>query len=191
MPSPVGHCLAGYLIYRLTRNPVKTCGWAPMAAYLFAANAPDLDFVPGLFVGDLSRFHHGPSHSIGFSILFGAFSSLLFARRLRVFLTAFSLYVSHVFLDYLVQDPSFPHGVPLFWPFDGGYYMAPFAFFRSFDYLPNSSEPLLIISALLTGRNLLTVIAETLMLSPLLLLVALMRKRNKRLNEIGAQNVTN
>lgn len=177
MPSPVGHCLAGYIIYRVTTKSVGISRWRSIAVYLLAANAPDFDFIPGLLAGDLSLFHHGPSHSIGFSILFGVLSSLFFSRRLQAFFAGFSLYLSHVLADYLVQDPSLPQGVPLLWPLDSDYYMAPFAFFRSFDYLTNSSEPRLIMSAFLTSHNLLTVATEVLILSPLLILVALLKNR--------------
>jgi inner membrane protein len=177
MPSPVGHCLAGYIIYRVATKSVGISRWRSIAVYLFAANAPDFDFIPGLLLGDLSRFHHGPSHSIGFSILFGMLASLVFSRRLHAFVTGSSLYLSHVLLDYLVQDPSLPQGVPLLWPLDHEYHMAPFAFFRSFDYLPNSSELRLIMSGFLTIHNLLTLTTEILILSPLLILVSLRRRR--------------
>jgi inner membrane protein len=116
MPSPIGHSLMGYTIYRIVNRDVKVQQWRATAVYLFAANAPDLDFLPGLLIGDLGRFHHGPSHSIGFAILFGIGASLFFSRRPYTFLVASSLYFSHVVLDYLVQDLTPPHGVPLLWP---------------------------------------------------------------------------
>ena len=95
----------GYIVYGATeRRGERT--WTVSALYLFAANAPDLDFLPGLVVGDLSRFHHGPSHSVGFAILFGIVASLFWSHRLCTFVVASSLYFSHVVLDYLVQDAS-------------------------------------------------------------------------------------
>src|SRR5918996_1228730 len=169
MPSPIGHSLMGYIIHRATARPSSPHNWSAIALYLFAANAPDLDFIPGLFVGQPSRFHHGPSHSIGFAILFAAIASVCFRRKTHAFVMAFSLYLSHVLLDYLIQDPSPPHGVPLFWPFSYEYYMAPFAFFRRFDYASHSVESLL--SPMLTLHNLLTVLLEVVLLLPLLILV--------------------
>jgi inner membrane protein len=175
MPSPIGHSLMGYIIHRATAQPVTSGDWSAIALYVFAANAPDLDFIPGFFVGQLSRFHHGPSHSIGFAILFAALASVFFHRRTRVFVIAFSLYLSHVLLDYLIQDPSPPHGVPLFWPFSYEYYMAPFAFFRRFDYASHSVGSLL--SPMFTLHNLLTVLIEVVLLLPLLILVVCARSK--------------
>jgi inner membrane protein len=151
--------------------------WMLPTAYALAANVPDLDFIPGLLLGDLSRFHHGPSHSIGFAIVFALVASLLCSRRLQMFLTALSLYLSHVLLDYLVHDPSTPHGVPLLWPMDHEYYMAPFAFLRSFDYLPNSSDLRAIIVAFITPHNLLTVATEVLILAAVLGFVGVVKTR--------------
>src|SRR5919109_37383 len=132
MPSPVGHSLTGYLIYRVAAKDAEDRWWT-FALYLAAANAPDLDFIPGLLMGNPGRYHHGPSHSVGFAILFGLALSLTMAlfkrgdgmRNLTVF---FSLYFSHVLLDYVGTDTSFPYGVPLLWPLSHEYYIAPFAF---------------------------------------------------------------
>jgi membrane-bound metal-dependent hydrolase YbcI (DUF457 family) len=156
----------GYIIYGATGR--KERNWTASALYLFAANAPDLDFLLGLMVGDLSRYHHGPSHSVGFAILFGIAASLFFSRRLYTFIVASSLYFSHVALDYLVQDPSPPHGVPLLWPLTYEYYMAPLAFFPRFDYLARSTEPTLTV--IFTLHNLSTIATEMVLLSPLLVL---------------------
>jgi inner membrane protein len=175
MPSPIGHSLMGYIIRRATAQPRSSRDWSAIALYVFAANAPDLDFIPGLFVGQLSRFHHGPSHSIGFAILFAALASFLFRRRVRVFVIALSLYLSHVLLDYLIQDPSPPYGVPLFWPLSYEYYMAPFAFFRRFDYASHSLDSLL--SPMFTLHNLLTVFLEIVLLLPLLIFVVLVKSK--------------
>ena len=175
MPSPIGHSLMGYLFYRSTQRPLGTRQWTRIGLFVLAANAADLDFLPGLFVGDLSRFHHGPSHSIGFAIFFGLLASLFVSRRGYAFVMASSLYLSHVVLDYLIQDPSPPHGVPLFWPLSHEYYMAPFAFFPRFDYASSSAGPLL--SPIFTLHNLLTVCVEAALLSPLFILARQCKKQ--------------
>jgi inner membrane protein len=167
----------GYIIYRGCGNPVPQSRLRLIGAYLFAANAPDLDFLPGLLVGDLAKFHHGPSHSIGFAFLFGLLACLFFSRRLYPFVIAFSLYLSHVSLDYLVEDPSSPFGVPLFWPFSQKYFMAPFAFFRPFHYRAVSAESSMAV--LLTFHNFLTVLAEVAFLLPLLAWVLLRQKSSQ------------
>jgi inner membrane protein len=185
MPSPVGHSLMAYIFYRTSLRPVQLRQWQVGALYLFTANAPDLDFLPGLIVGNLSRYHHGPSHSLAFAILFGVVVSLFCSRRLCTFIVASSLYSSHVVLDYLVQDPSPPHGVPLLWPLTYEYFMASFAFFPRFDYLARSTEPM--FTAVLTLYNLSTIAIEIVLLSPLIVLVEIWsRIRGSRKNVVQA-----
>jgi inner membrane protein len=170
MPSPLGHSLMGYIIFRATTRSIVSHHWKLIILCVFAANAPDLDFLPGLFVDDLSRYHHGPSHSVIFAVFFGILAGTLFSRRIYAFVMGFCLYLSHVLLDYLVQDPSPPLGVPLFWPFNAQYYMAPFAPYRPFNYPASFAEP--VLSTLLSFHNLLTMLTEILFLLPLLLLVS-------------------
>jgi inner membrane protein len=174
MPSPLGHSLMGYILYRASARPVAAHQWPHTALYLFAANAPDLDFVPGLFVGDIARYHHGPSHSIAFAIFFGVCAGAVFSRRFYAFVMGFSLYLSHILLDYLVQDPSPPLGVPLFWPFTHEYYIAPFAFYRAVNYPVNFDEPMMRI--VFSFHNFLTLLAEVVLLLPVLAIVSYCRR---------------
>ena len=175
MPSPVGHSLMGAIIYRGAGGRVDRYQWSLLAACLFAANAPDLDFLPGLFVGDLSRFHHGPSHSIAFAFVFGLFAAIVlpFGKR-RAFAIGFLNYLSHVFMDFLIDDPSWPQGVPLFWPFSDEHYMAPMTVFRKFDYSPESSS---LIATLFSIDNLATIAAEIGVLLPVLVFVHWLRRK--------------
>jgi inner membrane protein len=173
MPSPIGHSLIGYIIYRASPMPVKAPPWQLIIFCLIAANAPDFDFLPGLLIGNAARFHHGPSHSIGFAILFGLVAGVFFLRRLYGFVISASLYLSHVLLDYLVLDPSPPHGVPLFWPLSYEYYMAPFAFFPGVVYTPIFSDSILF---LFTFHNLLTISTEILFFLPLLIFTSFWKK---------------
>jgi len=97
-----------------------------MALYLFAANAPDLDFISGLLIGDPDLYHHGISHSIGFTILFGLiFTLLLFflkkGANLRKYLIFLCPCGSHTVLDYLSKDTRFPYGIPFLWPVSNDY----------------------------------------------------------------------
>jgi inner membrane protein len=179
MPSPVGHSLTGYLIYRATGRGAADERWWTFAVYLVAANAPDLDFIPGLLMGNPGRYHHGPSHSLGFAILFGLALSLTMAffklgSGKRNFIIFFALYFSHVLLDYLSTDTSFPYGVPLFWPLSNDFYIAPFAF------LPDIKRPissgLEFIIGVFSLRNFWAAIMESLLLVPLILLISVRRR---------------
>ena len=40
-----------------------------LAIALVASLVPDLDFVPGIVIGDMRAFHHGISHSLAFAVL--------------------------------------------------------------------------------------------------------------------------
>jgi inner membrane protein len=184
MPSTVGHSLAGFIIYQIAPGIQGLARWQVITLYLFAANAPDLDFVPGLVVGDPNRFHHGFSHGIGFALLFAILLSLLLhilANKLlwRNFLVFLGLYLSHLTLDYLSTDTGAPYGVPLFWPGSDAYYIAPFALFSD---IHRSNSTTNFFSSLFSAHNLWSVTRELLVLFPFLLL-ALARRKGMRIDE--------
>ncbi len=155
MPSPVGHSLAGLVVGHLTQlwpgrreaasgpgRRSKLGGLLFLVMLVFAANAPDLDFLPGLLIGDPDRFHHGPAHSLGAAILFGVVSGLV-ARLCRarhplqvgvVMMLAFS---SHLFLDMFSLDRRPPNGVPLLWPLTGHYYVVAYPLFLDVQRSPD------------------------------------------------------
>src|SRR6266540_3200703 len=83
MPSPIGHSIMGYIIYGSTTKPVAGKRWRRLGLYLLIANAADLDFLPGLLIGDPNRYHHGISHSLGFAVLIALAYSLLVTLRSR------------------------------------------------------------------------------------------------------------
>jgi inner membrane protein len=145
---------------------------------VLAANLPDLDFLPGIVIGQPGAFHHGPSHSIAFAVLFGTLvGAFAQKRRLYAFVISALLYLSHVFLDFLVDDPSFPHGVPLFWPFSDAFFMASPAIFPKFDYASHSLE---FFGAVFTVDNFVTVITEIGYMFPVFVLVSHLRRTSAR-----------
>lgn len=181
MPSPVGHSLMGYLVYRVTARSVGGAGWPFMFLCLLVANLPDLDFVPGFLIGDPNRYHHGISHSVGFAALSAfAYSSLLALRKRyaasRNFLIFFSLYFSHLLLDYLSIDNGASKGIPLLWPLSDEYYIAPFAFLP--DIWRGSSSSLLgFVLGLFSTHNLWAMTVEFSLLFPLILLMLVLRRK--------------
>lgn len=83
MPLPVGHSLAGGALWAAgDSRPGVWAGWKRLALAVFIANAPDLDMIPGILMGDPDRFHHGPSHSLGFALLAAVIATLV-ARAWR------------------------------------------------------------------------------------------------------------
>jgi inner membrane protein len=143
---------------------------------LFAANAADLDFVPGLLIGDPDRFHHGVSHSLGLAVLFalccgaGRWLGRSFGENVAVF---FCLYSSHVALDYLSSDTSAPLGVPFFWPVTTDYYIAPFAFLPD---IRRSHEAGKFFASLFTLHNGWAVAVEFIVISPIVVIARVFKR---------------
>jgi len=182
VPSPVGHSIAGLIAYQVAPEIDGLARRQVIALYLFAANAPDLDFLPGLLVGDPNRFHHGVSHSGGLALLFAIAVSLILRRRQREwrwkpFLVLFGLYLSHLILDYLAEDHSVPYGVPLFWPVSRAYYMSPVPLFSDID---RTNATAAFFPSLFSAHNLRSVSLECLVLVPVLLLAFALMKRRRR-----------
>lgn len=176
MPSPIGHSLMAYIMYRATPTSSPRVNLTRMGFYLLAANAADLDFIPGLLVGDPGLYHHGISHSLGFAALVAVVYGLLlmFATRQarwQPFVISFALWSSHIGLDYFSIDPGLPYGVPLFWPLSDAYYIAPFPFFPEIRRSQVSSE---FLASLVSLHNLWAISIELLVLgsSAVLMLVA-------------------
>ena len=136
MGTPIGHSLVAGLFY-LTGNKnhsMSAIDWPLLLVYILFANGPDLDFLPGLVVGDPGRFHHGITHSFGFGLIFTFVVAGVLTRVWKplaefgfpkLLLVGFILYSSHIALDLITLDDSVPYGMPLLWPFSGQYLQAP------------------------------------------------------------------
>lgn len=128
MPTPVGHALAGLAIggALARREPLLGRG-KDLVLSVVLAQLPDLDFVPGILVGQHDLYHHGPSHSLGMALAVGALAALWgWWRKDRPWawgLLAFVNCFAHVLLDAAGMDTSYPYGVPLWWPFSPEYHI--------------------------------------------------------------------
>ncbi len=187
MPSPIAHSLVGYLIYRVASRPFDRQKRYIILLYLLVANIPDLDFLPGIFVGNANKYHHGISHSIGFSLIFalGCYIILRLLRHgyARKYVTIFScLYFSHIIIDYLTKAPGNSYGDPVgaqfFWPFSNEYYIAPFAFFSIIHFQGGSASEF--VFSLLSLNNLMAISVEFIILSPILLTTELWKYWRKK-----------
>lgn len=125
MSTPLGHALAGAAAGLGGRPETSLRRLLAVGALMGAA--PDLDFVPGLIVGEAARFHHGPSHSLAFALAVAGVAWLVASRdRWRWALVAGLSYTSHLLLDALTADPGPEVGLQLFWPVSEAYVASPF-----------------------------------------------------------------
>ena len=134
MASPYGHTLVGLSLFSLfyprpVASRMKVC--LIYGLVIAGALAPDLDFLPGIFWGNPSRFHHGFFHSlgmaVGLSLMAGALTSFINRKQsaYKISRLVFLLIFSHLGLDFFTEDPNPPFGFPLLWPFSETYYISP------------------------------------------------------------------
>ena len=131
MPLPIVHSYAGYSIYRLSRKDQDRGSWGGIILAVLLANLADFDFFPGIFVGEMGRFHRGFTHSLGAAFLSGAFVGLLvhLSKRgsfLKIFTVSFAAYFSHIFLDFFSEAGSH---MPIFWPLSSAMIRTPVTLF--------------------------------------------------------------
>ncbi len=133
MATPIGHSLIAGLVY-MNRTGARGLDLPVVLLFVLFANAPDLDFLPGILVGDPGAYHHGISHSLGIGLMFAVVVSLVATKASSRFTqlklpaliaVGFVLYASHLLVDLVTLDNSVPFGMPLFWPISGAYVQMP------------------------------------------------------------------
>jgi inner membrane protein len=173
MPSPVGHTLAGlcgYLFARRSQPLQKKFNSSPvhwqLVIYAFLANLPDIDVIPGIFLGNPGMFHRQVTHSVLTAICVSIVVAWV-VKRLRGNakywgLVTLSLYLSHLILDMMLNDPAPPYGIQLFWPLSETYFISPITVFSRFDYF----DPQIgIWRSVFSLPNLFTVLREALIMA--------------------------
>jgi inner membrane protein len=134
MPSPIAHSAVGYLIYRfsdrkqLPAQPRK--GLYLLLAALFFSLLPDIDFVPGLLFGDISRYHNQGTHSLLAALAAGLAAGLVVKAWKGSFLFGFRLafvpYALHILMDAFTYGGR---GVKLLWPLTSQRFDSPLSLF--------------------------------------------------------------
>ena len=172
MASPLGHSVLGLTI-ALASSPASSRKiWRLGVFCIFGANSADLDFVPGLFIGDINRYHQTVSHSLFAAALFGVMSAWLAPylgeTRLRVGTMGFSAYASHLFLDFLVVDERPPLGIPMFWPFMSDHFIAPWPLLMGIRHGVPGDDLIEFARQFLSLHNLIALGLEFILLLPAL-----------------------
>ena len=133
MPSPVGHALAGLIVHVLSaRDRAERESLGRAAVLAAAATVPDLDLLFRFVDG--RNHHQAETHSIGAAALCGVLvwataRSRRQPRSASLGLAAAGGWLTHLLLDYLGADTHPPIGILALWPFDSGYYKAPWILF--------------------------------------------------------------
>jgi inner membrane protein len=185
MPSPLGHTLLGasaaqWLPGETIQRPVA---W--IVFVVICANAADLDFVPGILVGEPNRYHHQASHSLVAAVLFGVLVGVI--ARLKglsgktLGLSASLIYASHLLGDYLARDDAPPYGIPLFWPVSGEYFISPVALFTDIHHGEPEGGVMSMLLDLFSSHNLWAMMTELLIVGPVLAVALMIRRRRARL----------
>lgn len=125
MATPVGHALCGALVGTIAvwRRPFLG-PWKDLILFAAMAQAPDLDFLPGIVIGKPDAFHHGVTHSVGFALFFGLIMAWFGQRRgqaMRWGLVGGAIYLAQVLVDVMAMDTRPPYGVPFWWPLSETY----------------------------------------------------------------------
>ena len=135
MPSPIGHVVAGTAIAwasevrpagddRISAGSLSAARLTVVCAAI--ATAPDLDL--------LFAAHRTYTHSVGATVLvaFAAAAVAAWARLppLRMALVCAAAHASHIVLDWLGSDTSWPYGLQALWPFSDRFYISGLNLFR-------------------------------------------------------------
>jgi len=178
MPLPIGHALAGIAWQRARPGFFFDRTWPDALFFVFLANLPDADFLPGLILGRPNFYHHGIFHSLGAALAIAAIGGgLFYLHKKRFWATAagiFLVFYSHLLLDYFALDFSAPFGLPLFWPFSGRYFIAAKPIFINITRSEQSHD---FFASLFSSHNLAAALREIVLLGGLALLMVLLRRR--------------
>ncbi|NOY62274.1 MAG: metal-dependent hydrolase [Gammaproteobacteria bacterium] len=176
MATPIGHSLLALAVVRVFGNRTTVPTWHWYLVAVVAANAADLDFLPGLLVGDINRFHQGFSHTLLAALIFAALCTFLHrflaCRAWQAGLTGGLCYASHLVLDFYCHDGRAPFGMPLLWPVSDERWNASFSIFSGVTHGSSGDTIAVFVEDLFSLHNLIAVSKEALFMLPLLLLFA-------------------
>lgn len=142
-----------------------------VALAVVMANAPDVDFLPGLLVGMPALYHQGITHSLGFGVMVSAAVATAVRLHGKAFGTTFGVcllaYASHLALDSLGPDARPPYGQQLLWPLSDAYVGGALSVLPGVRHAASrSASTLAWLSEIFSVANLGAVAIEVLVLTP-------------------------
>ena len=142
MPTPVGHTMIGVALgcgAFMPRGKLKAgfkALWEQRAAFfviLLMANLPDIDYLPGVLMGEINAFHHWYTHTLGWVVAVAAATWLLWRRANRLgwamFVLVLAALASHLVADLFSADSRPPYGIMALWPLTDQFYISPHSIF--------------------------------------------------------------
>jgi len=174
MASPFGHSLAGYAVYCFCPSAEESDRIGMILLCIVMANAADLDFLPGILVGQPAVYHQGITHSVGFALLASVGAAGIFCRRRKWFSAIWNVcflsYLSHLILDLLAPDGRPPFGLPLLWPISGWHFISPVQVFLGVHRADTTSASTLEwVKSMIHLDNLGVLALEVVVLAPFVL----------------------
>ena len=138
---------------------------------IFIANAPDLDFLPGLLMGTPALYHQGVTHSFGFAFIVSLAMAMIYRLNGQSFGAIFGMcflsYGSHLAIDFFGPDARPPLGQPLFWPISAEHVIAPRPVFWGVHHAHSTSTSTLQwVSSIVDLSNLWAVTLEIVLIGP-------------------------
>ena len=182
MPLPIAHSLLGGAVCVASDRDGTMAGYGRLALAVVLANGADLDYLPGMLVGDPHRFHRMASHSLGWAILVALVAAWLVRQgwirawplrpgwpsgALGTALIVGLLWASHIVLDSLNADYSEPVGVMMFWPLSTVWVPA-IPIFYNVDKIAGPASPWAFARSLVSMHNLRAALLEVALLGPVL-----------------------
>jgi len=170
VPSPIAH---GFIVLAMAQGVVRQHAARPrrvfwVFALLIAVNAADLDFLPGILIGDPERFHHGPTHSLFAAAIFGLIAAgvapMLGVAAYRFGALMTVAYLSHLALDAWSIDTSPTQGMTILWPFSSAPLQLPVSVFL--DIQRDDSHRTFFVS-LLVWHNAKAIVREVIIMGVL------------------------
>jgi membrane-bound metal-dependent hydrolase YbcI (DUF457 family) len=170
MPSPLGHALGGVICALALGGDAasgragrvrRALGSPVVAAAALAAVLPDLDFLWGR--------HNMETHSLGAAMAAGlVVLAATRGRGWRLATVVAAAWASHVLFDWLGSDDTPPLGVMALWPITSEFYFAHAFVFEAISrrYWLTGFWP----------HNLWAVLSEAMLLGPVVLAVAWIRR---------------
>lgn len=131
MASPIAHTVVGLTLgsaWFLPHGRARAwlaqarAHWRGLLGCILLSNAPDIDYLFGLPVGNFNAYHQYGTHTFGFVLVLVLGAGWLWNRREpgrsgAHFLLLATLGFSHLLIDLVSGDTGAPFGILALWPF--------------------------------------------------------------------------